>query len=362
MAEFGRLFAKDQAREDEQQSKQNTATTAETGRPAEPEAVPTECLLYGYAGKAVEWKVLSRFEKIVAPSIICEDYPREDPNLFLASNSPLGYSRSSVVVHRNLSRDALGKSRVYKGGKHWIKITFDSYQAAERACFYSPVDVDGHSVYCEVWQGRGPTADVPILKGSETANLLSRNNASNARTLPPSQSTHFLSGKESAIAGFERAMHTLPRSATLPDVQYGQPGTRDDMSVESTTASSATATEPVNPAPTGLRSRSVPHLPSQVTPDPTSQYMTHIPSVKKIVLRPISEALPKQPSFSERIIRSLPLVSWFVGEKGSASDFISEGPELKEDGSWAETNGWYWSFWHMIDVWCRTDFCGLKDD
>ena len=362
MAEFGRLFAKDQAREDEQQSKQNTATTAETGRPAEPEAVPTECLLYGYAGKAVEWKVLSRFEKIVAPSIICEDYPREDPNLFLASNSPLGYSRSSVVVHRNLSRDALGKSRVYKGGKHWIKITFDSYQAAERACFYSPVDIDGHSVYCEVWQDRGPTADVPILKGSETANLLSRNSASNARTLPPSQSTHFPSGKDSAIAGFERAMHTLPRSAALPDVQYGQPGTRDDMSVESTTASSATATEPVTPAPTGLRSRSVPHLPSQVTPDPTSQYMTHIPSVKKVVLRPISEALPKQPSFSERIVRSLPLVSWFVGEKGSASDFISEGPELKEDGSWAETNGWYWSFWHTVDVWFRTDFCGLKDD
>ena len=361
MAEFGRLFAKDQARDDEQQNK-STPATAEAGRPAEPVAVPTECLLYGYGGKGLEWKVLSRFEKIVAPSIICEDYPREDPNLFLASNSPLGYSRSSVVVHKNLSKDALRKSRVYKGGKHWIKITFDSYQAAERACFYSPVEIDGHSVYCEVWQGRGPTADVPILKGSETASLLSRNNASNARTLPPSQSTQFLSGKDSAIAGFERAMHTLPRSAALPDVQYGQPGTRDDMSVESTTASSATATEPVTPAPTGLRSRSVPHLPSQVTPDPTSQYMTHIPSVKKIVLRPISEALPKQPSFSERVIRSLPLVSWFVGEKGSASDFISEGPVLKEDGSWAETNGWYWSFWHNIDVWLGTDFCGLKDD
>ncbi len=362
VAEFGRLFAKEQAREDEQQDKHTTAASTEVGRPAEPEAVPTECLVYGYASKTVEWKVLSRFERIVAPSIICEDYPREDPNLFLASNSPLGYSRSSVVVHKNLSKDALKKSRVYKGGKHWIKITFDSYQAAERACFYSPVDIDGHSVYCEVWQGRGPTADMPILQGSETAGLLSRNNASRARTLPPSQSVQFLSGKDSAIAGFERALRTLPRSATLPDVQYGQPGTQDDVSVGSATASSATATEPVPPAPVGLRSRSVPHLPSQVTPDPASQYMTHIPSVKKIVLRPISEALPKQPSFSERVILSLPIVSWFIGEKGSASDFIGEGPVLNEDGGWDERNGWYWSFWHNIDVWLGTDFCGLRDD
>ena len=362
VAEFGRLFAKDQARDDEQQAKSTPTTSADAGRPAEVESVPTECLLYGYAGKPVEWKVLSKFEKIVAPSIICEDYPREDPNLFLASNSPLGYSRSSVVVHKNLSREALKKSRVYKGGKHWIKITFDSYQAAERACFYSPVEIDGHLVHCEVWQGRGPTADVPILRGSETAKLFSRNDPSKSRTLPPSQSAQFLSGKDSAVAGFERAMQTLPRSTTLPDVQFGQPATQDDMSIDSNTASSATATQPMTPAPTGLRSRSVPHLPSQATPDPTSQYMTHIPSVKKIVLRPISEALPKQPSFSERVIRSLPVVSWFIGDKGSASDFISDGPLVKEDGNWDERNGWYWSFWYGIDRVFGSDFCGLKDD
>jgi hypothetical protein len=370
VAEFGRLFAKEQAREDEQVA-QHPPTTSEASRPVEPEAVPTECLLYGYANKTVEWKVLSRFEKIVAPSIICEDYPREDPDLYLASNSPLGYSRSSIVVHKNLSKEALKKSRVYKGGKHWIKITFDSHQAAERACYYSPLEMDGHMVYCEVWAGRGPTADVPLLKGSETAKMIARNDPTQSRTLQPSHSAQFLSGKDSAIAGFERAMQTLPRSHTMPDAQYAQPGTQDDMSISvaSTTASSATATgnEILTPAPqSGLRSRSVPHLPSQVTPDPTSQYMTHIPSVKKMLLRPISEALPKQPSFSERVIRSLPLVSWFIGgsgEKGAPGDFISEGPILKDDGSWdVEKNGWYWGFWHWLDGWFGTDYCGLSDD
>lgn len=360
VVEFGRIFAKEQAREDEPQDKPATTTT-DTTRPLDPEAVATECYLFGYQNKASEWKAISKYEKVVAPSIICEDYPREDPNLFM-SNSPLAQSRNAVVVHKNLSKDALRKSRVYKGGKHWIKVTFDSYQAAERACFYSPIDIDGYSVHCEMWHGRGPTVDVPIVTGSDTAGLI-RSNSQTARTLQPSQSSQFLSGKDSAVAGFERAMQTLPRSHALPDIQYGQPPAQDDMSLDSTTASSATATEALVATPqTGLRSRSVPHLPSQTTPDPTSEYMTHIPSVKRVILRPISEALPKQPSFAERVLRSLPIVSWFIGDKTSTGDFISDGPLLKEDGSWDPNNGVYWSFWHTMDSIMGTDFCGLKED
>ena len=280
----------------------------------------------------------------------------------MASNSPLGYSRSSIVVHKNLSKEAMRKSRVYKGGKHWIKVTFDSYPAAERACFFSPIEIDGHNVHCEMWSGRGPTADVPILQGSETASLLQPSSSTKTRTLPSSKAAHFANGKESAIAGFERAMQTLPRSHTMGDVQYGQPESRDDMDIESTTASSTTAIEPITPAPMGVRSRSVPHLPSQVTPNRTSEFMTACPSVKKAVLRPISEALPKQPSFAERVIRSLPVVNWFVSEKGAPGDFISDGPKIKDDGTWDASNSWYWAFWHMIDMRIGTDFCGLKDD
>ena len=358
MAEFGRLFAKEQSQQGE-----IPPTGGEPPRPVElAQPTPTECMLYGYAGKLSEWKVLSKYEKIVAPSIICEDYPREDPNLFLASNSPRGYSRKSIVVHKNLSKEAMQKSRVYKGGKHWIKITFDSYSAAEQACFYSPIEVDGYMVHCEMWSGRGPTADIPILEGSETASLLQRNTPAKMRSLHSSKSAQFVSGKESAIAGFERAMQTLPRSHTMPGAQYGQPETQDDMSIESTTASSATAAEPVTQAPVGLRSRSVPHLPSQAPLSPTSEYMTHIPSVKKAVLRPISEALPKQQSLLGRTIRGLPVVKWFVSDKGAPGDFISDGPTLKDDGTWDPANSWYWSFWHTVDQWLGTDLCGLKDD
>ncbi|RMZ86132.1 hypothetical protein DV737_g35, partial [Chaetothyriales sp. CBS 132003] len=312
VAEFGRLFAKEQP-------------------------TPTECLLYGYAGRASEWKVISRFERIVTPGIICEDYPREDANLFLASTSPHGFSKRSIVVHRQLAPEALRKSRVYRGGEHWIKVTFDSYAAAERACFYSPVEIDGYLVHCELWTGRGPGAD--------------------SRPRP---------WRESAIAGFERAMQTLPRSHAMPHGQFAQPESPNEEA-DSATASSATAIDhsQLTPAPstpaTGLRSR--PAAPfTASTPVHDSEYMTHIRSVKKVVLRPVSEALPKQPSLVEQVMK-LPVLRWFASDTGGPGDVISAGPRLKDDGTWdAAGNSWYWSFWHAVDQWCGTDFCGLKED
>lgn len=384
VAEFGRLFAKEQARAEKQIPPVPNTSTSDTPTPiAEPTAVATECLLYGYAGKSSEWKVLSKYERIVAPGIICEDYPREDPNLYLSSNSPYAYSKSAIVVHKSLTTDALRKARVYRGGEHWIKITFDSLQAAEKACFYSPLEIDGYMVFCEMWQGKPPFADAPLLKGSDSANQMQR--GAKMRTLTTSQSTNFLSGRQSAVEGFERAFQsqTLPRSHTMPPAQFGQPGTLDDLSgtmESSPTASSATATETQTQTPgsslapplqSGLRSRSQPNLADTLPLTPTSTAidapLRYIPSARKLVLRPMSEALPPQPSFTAKLLQSIPIVSWFVGG-GTAgtsepSGIIGDGPIVKEDGSWDEQrNGFYWNFWQVVDKAVGSDFCGLKDD
>lgn len=248
-------------------------------------------------------------------------------------------------------------------------MTFDSWEAAQTACNYSPVEIDGCLVYCEEWQGKGPLTDAPIPKGADEMGALV--STSRAKTMGPA------AGKASAVAGFEQAFTTLPRSHTLPDVQFRQP-TRDDIELNSSTASSATATGPaastgltVPEGGSGLRSRSVPHLPSQVS-DPTSQFMTRTPNVKRAVLRPVSEALPPRQSFVERILRSLPLVSWIAGpttvavkkeDEKTRGGMIGEGPVLKEDGSWDENaNGWYWGFWYRIDRLLGSDYCGLKED
>ena len=372
VSDFSRLFAKEQAARPE-------ATAAST-EPIDQEAIPkipTECLIYGYASKNSEWKVLSRYERIVAPSIICEDYSREDPNLYRSTNSPMGFNRTGIVVRDTLSKEALEKSRVYRGGKHWIKVTFDSYEAADRACSYSPIEIDACFVHCEMWSGKGPLTDVPLPKNVDaaTGGLIS---AQKARTMGAA------SGRASAVAGFEQAMSTgtLPRNHTMPDTQYRQPfGAKDDIDIDqgsSPTVSSATATDlrPVSgevaPGSSGLRSRSVPHLPSQALTDPSSQYMSRAPAVRKAVLRPISEALPPQQSYMEVVFRNVPVVNWLLGytmppkkdEKGlDKSGLIGDGPVLKDDGSWdGPANGWYWTLFYRVDSLFGSDFCGLKED
>ena len=337
--------------------------------PTEP-APAQECLLYGYSSKGVEWKVISKFEKI-SNGRICEDYSRTDPDV-------LNMRTSIIVPASPISKEALRKSRTYRGGQHWIKVTFDRYQAAERACFYSPQEIDGHLVFCEMWNGRGPFADQPLLKGTHTASELARNTSAKLRTLTSSQSTSFLASQDQV----SRA-RTLPRSTTLSDLQFGPPISLDDTSVvsSSTTASSATATglQPLpeeqwrssstaleaNPDGSALRSRSVPNLPAMDPQTPSSEFMTAIPSVRRAVLRPVSEALAPQPTLAEKILRSIPIVNLFFGTNRSVTggEIIGSGPLLKDDGTFDDQgNGWYWGFWHGLDGILGTDFCGLKGE
>jgi len=177
-------------------------------------------------------------------------------------------------------------------------------------------------------------------------------------------------------------------------VQFGQPlGTRDDMDVAvegiemgSSTASSATATSPPQ-ASTGLqvgqqssaslRSRSVPNLPSQnASANPHSHSISKVRGVRKIALRPVTEALPPQQSFLERVLRTVPVVNWALGfttpvkrngvEKAGEKEkvgLIGEGPTVGDDGVFDQAgNGWYWKLWYTLDRIAGTDFCGLKED
>lgn len=321
----------------------------------------TECILYGYKGKDSEWKVIDKFERI-SGGFICEDYPRTDPN------SSAGYahllSGGDVVIRTNLSADANRKSKRYAGGYHWIKVTFDSSLAADRACFYSPQEIDGHQVICEIYHGQGPAEDVPIPTSKSEASSSTLFAANPARTLTTSHSTTFLQTQK----GKERASSsTLPRSfamnnlSTVPDAEE-----ENESFTTTTTASSATATgvdinnNNNNQTPSPVHQRNVPTDAVPVSPrqeKPESEFMTHIPSVRRAKLRPIAEALPPQPTVTERVLRSIPILSWFTG------DIVGDGPQLKEDGTFDyEKSNTYWRFWNMLDRFLGTDICGLKEE
>ncbi|KAE8148495.1 hypothetical protein BDV25DRAFT_158175 [Aspergillus avenaceus] len=339
VAEFGRLFAMQQEEEKTRSNtlpKSTSSSNLDNSR-KQTEKVATECILYGYKNKDVEWKVIDKYER-VSRGMICEDYPRSDPN---ALN---GYSQllsGGDVVIRDLSADANRKSKRYAGGFHWIKVTFDSTIAADRACFYSPQELDGHLVFCELYHGQGPAEDVPIPVDSSTANQLQ---SKPTRTLTTSRSTNFLQTQE-------RERSTLPRSFTVNNLSSAADANENESQDSTPTASSATATGVEQPSST-IQQRSVPQ-----EPKPESEFMTHIPNVRRAKLRPINEALPPQPTVTERVLRSIPILSWFTG------DIVGDGPQLKEDGTfdYGKSNV-YWRFWYTVDMVLGTDICGLQEE
>jgi hypothetical protein len=345
VAEFSRLFSQQQEEERANSAlpKSSSSSTLEGSRKGGVEKVATECILYGYKNKDTEWKVIDKYERI-SQGMICEDYPRNDP---AASNK---YSQllsgGDVVIRANLSADANRKSKRYAGGLHWIKVTFDSTTAADRACFFSPQEIDGHMVFCELYHGQGPASDAPITKESAEASR-TRSKVHN-HTLTSSHSTAFLGNMEP-----ERS--TLPRSfgmgnlAAIGDLDEG------DSQLSTPTASSATATATAVEQSSSLRQRAVQE--PKLEPQPESEFMTHIPTVRRAVLRPISEALPPQPTVTERVLRSIPILSWFTG------DIVGDGPQFGEDGKFdSQKSTLYWRFWYMIDQVLGTDICGLKED
>ncbi|KAL4904624.1 hypothetical protein BDW74DRAFT_168238 [Aspergillus multicolor] len=351
VAEFGRLFAQQQEQEKTRTTlpKSASSTNLETAR-KQTEKVATECFLYGYRNKDGEWKVIDKYER-VSRGMICEDYPRNDPKSSYSHAQLL--SGGDVIIRTNLSADANRKSKRYAGGFHWIKVTFDSTEAADRACFFSPLEIDGHMVFCEMYHGQGPAEDVPIPAGSTQADRFNNNK----RTLTTSHSTTFLQTKDKP----SRAT-TLPRSFAVNSLASIADEEDISFSQESTsTASSATATgiEPSNASSSStatLTERPSPQSPTPA-PAPVSEFMTHVPTVRRTKLRPVSEALPPAPTVTERVLRSIPVLSWFTG------DIVGDGPQLRDDGTFDyDKSNVYWRFWFMIDMVLGTDICGLREE
>ncbi|EKG18095.1 hypothetical protein MPH_04627 [Macrophomina phaseolina MS6] len=119
---------------------------------------PTEVILYGFSSET-QWAAIDFYER-ASEGLVYEDYDRHPPNS--RYNTSLSLNRTAAAA-RVLSAAALRKKNTYSGGNHWIKVTFDSPEAADRACHYSPHILHGHAVFAELYRGTGPTrGDVAI--------------------------------------------------------------------------------------------------------------------------------------------------------------------------------------------------------
>lgn len=308
---------------------------------------PTQVILFGFLNSR-RCEAIEKFE-IFSCGMICEDYPRKPrPRI------PEAFAAPAARRALTLAEKALVKQ--FAGGNHWIKVTFDSAEAAERAIYCSPHRIGGHWVYAQEYRGVGPDIDEPILtrrddQGSQLLGASSR----------PSQTIGPSFGQKSNTDS--SGATTLPRSfATNVVLQTSEQEPTEIASLSSSTASSATATGPSN---SDLRNRHTSQteenrssITSQHNGQATArpQGFTHFPDIPRTVLRPASEAFLPYPTWSERMLQRLVNAGWIP------SDFIGNGAPRLENGDFDHANAsYYWIICHWLDSKLGTDLCGLQD-
>ena len=300
---------------------------------------PTQVIIFGYSSES-QWAALDFYEK-ASYGMICEDYARDPPAATKRYPTTFSTPRS---VKRSLSKAEKSMVFKYDGGEAWVKVTFDSAEAAERAIESSPTQIYGHWVYAQLYNGIGPEQDEPIpIKEGERG---LRQPRSKPQTMGSSQAQRRNFPQDSGA--------TLPRSFA-PSAQSPVDQSHD-TSPSSSTATSGTATGVEYP---DLRQRHVPgsaNAEQQAQPhDP--RMMRHFPDIPRTVLRPASEAFLPQPTWWEKHVK------WLSDMGLIPEEIIGNGIPLREDGGVDLLRAsFYWRFFYWIDSTFGTDFCGLRDD
>lgn len=295
---------------------------------------PKEVILYGF-GTDVQWAAIDHYEK-VSNGLIYEEYDR-DP-----FNQKFSYAFASQRASNRqfLSKDAILKINQYIGGNHWIKVTFDSAEAAERACHYSPKILQGYTVFAEPYRGTGPTGgdrEIRAALGSITS-LTASPGTVFSTTTGESQSSMTVSSATataSVPASLNRpTQSTLTRASGAFPTSISAPQLQPQTLASITSTSTTTALNPTSRRAT-LRLKGA--------------------NVKPAVFLPQEKAfLPVAPRW-QQTLGALPIIGWLVG---SGQDQVPR----KEDGSFDLQNAsLYWRAWYAVDACLGSDFCGVRD-
>lgn len=310
--------------------------------------VPTEVALYGFA-PGTHWAAINFYER-ASHGYICEDYDRDPP--IERRRIPNAFTAGQMVRARALTKQEAVLARQYHGGNCWIKVTFDSAEAADQAINCSPHQIQGHWIYAELFRGGQPHhPDEPIPLQKEDLGRGPYGSAAPAPRVSRSLGSSFAKSNKLQT----RSLATLSNSFTSTSmVQLDNEEPRDVTSRSSSTATSATATAPEYP---DLRNRVI-NQPVQNArpPQRDPRFFTHFPDVPRTVLRPAEEAYPPQPGHLESLIQ------WLSAKGLLPGDMIGDGPPFLDNGEfdWASAS-FYWKVFYWLDSHLWTNFCGTKD-
>ena len=315
---------------------------------------PTEVILYGF-GNDAQWAAIEHFEK-VSGGIIYEDYDRNPPTS--KYHLPVNLNRAAAI--RSLSKTQLRRINEYVGGNHWIKVTFDSADAAERACHYSPHILQGFQVFAERYRGTPPTTGDVAIRGD--AGPLSSATGSphtmSSTTLPLGRTESLATNASSTTVSSNTATTSVPasfpsRGVSEPVLRPGAFPDGEEPSVRPSRPNPGTAASTTTTATTTSVKRS---------PDSRSEGRTtlRVRGAKPVVLLPAEQAFLPAASRWQQTFGSLPVIGWLVG---SGHGLIGDQVPRKEDGTFDHDHASiYWRFMYMVDGCFGTDFCGVKGE
>jgi len=313
-----------------------------------------------------QYAAINHYEQLAGR--ICEDYSREPPVEIRRRKSTardVGYMR-----RKPLTADELAKANRAASGDYWVKVTFESAGAADAAIYASPQSILGHLVFAEFYTGNPPPQDEPVI---DTSSLIM--DEDHVRAGRPTRTT-------SSAPGFARAMRN-PDSfdfepAPLAPSRNGRPTNAgggvsafarammnpDSFDFEpprslasSRTADTATAasipdtntvtsgTVTGNVFATGTDLGDGIELQPRV-PRNEDEFCQAIPTVRKVRLLPVEQALLPAPSFTQKVLNVVPVVKWFSG-----SMIGNEVPRTESgEFDWDRASLYWKIIWWLDDV------------
>ena len=315
-------------------------------------------MLYGYSPDN-QWAAIHYYET-VSGGMICEDYDRDPPAERRKYHGASGYD--GHIPSRPLTKAEAALALRYHGGSCWIKVTFDSIEAAERAIYNSPHQIHGYWVYAQPYRGQGREPDEPVLVKDEDRQqgLLG---GARPQGRPQTMGVSSMASLQ-RLSAAPRSNTTLPRSFAINNtVREDSQQSAEDMSISSSTASSATAVGPEYPQlrqrngsqPDGQEIINTKLMPTGLASSRPATF-THFPGTRRTVLRPAAEAFLPQPSWTERLLKPLTSSGWIPGDIiGAAVPRLENG-----DFDW-KTASFYWKLCYWLDTHFGTDLCGMKE-
>lgn len=305
---------------------------------------PTEVILRGYKSSIQQYAAINHYEQLAGR--ICEDYPREPPIEQRRYKSEL---RDPAFTRRQpLTPQEKTKVNLVDGGEHWIKITFESADAASAAVYSSPQKILGHLVYAELYRGLPPMEDAAMVEMVTDAAMLQDevplSRAQSLRRLQKGRQPSVPKNWQSTAAT-GRASGTDLGLNNSPPESRGSTQTIDSATLSTTgTASSATVTGNGLNGSSSFNNLSRP-AGTEVEPQ-NGDYCRKIPTARRAKLLTAEQALLPQQGLIQRIGSRVPLIRWFSG-----SMIGDEVPRLENGEFDFNRASLYWRLMYFMDYW-----------